>query len=494
MISTQASMKKTGNQRSGAVMVLFLLILPAMLGLLALIVDGGVVMSNHRKLQSLSDSIATSVANRMTRGATNSQCLDVASRIQDNSYPESFPVIWNGGTFNTINNPPLTGPYAGNRKFVEVIVSAPFPGFFSGIFQSGVGAVIKARSVAGMESHVTGEGVITLDPCLRPGLEVSGGSELIVAGAVISNSGGAGFDQNNYWVDMGIQQYGTSVSNNGTLKAELALIRGGVDTVDNFQNIEANGPNPLYANVRSIFPDPYSDLPIPVPSNTPSITNWKTKRNVAFSTGDVATLNPGIYEDIRITGSPVVRFNPGVYILSPKTPNQGLRINGSPIVSGENVLFYFTGSNYLDRSPGYFDILDGAVDGPLPPLNLTGCDLPSPPDEHFKSVNFATLDLNLNSGSVNFTGIQNTSSPFHNFLFFQRRRNTKTAQIQANAGSDIFFKGSIYAKWAHFKVAGAGVYQSQFTVGTMTVTGGGQVIIEKYDRNFNMASFIYLVE
>ena len=55
-------------------------------------------------------------------------------------------------------------------------------------------------------------------------------------------------------------------------------------------------------------------------------------------------------------------------------------------------------------------------------------------------------------------------------------------------------KGSIYAKWAWFKVAGAGVYQSQFTVGTMTVTGGGQVIIEKYDRNFNMAGFIYLVE
>ena len=158
-------------------------------------------------------------------------------------------------------------------------------------------------------------------------------------------------------------------------------------------------------------------------------------------------------------------------------------------------MFYFTGSNYLDQSPGYYDNLDGAVDGPLPPSNGTVCGtLPSPPDSNFKTVSFATLDLNLNSGSVNFTGVQNASSVYNNFLFFQRRRNTNTAQIQANAGSSVFFKGSIYAKWALFKVAGAGVYQSQFTVGSMTVTGGGQVLIEKYDRNFKMAGFIYLVE
>jgi hypothetical protein len=43
-------------------------------------------------------------------------------------------------------------------------------------------------------------------------------------------------------------------------------------------------------------------------------------------------------------------------------------------------------------------------------------------------------------------------------------------------------------------VAGAGRFESQFTVGSLVVTGGGQVIIEKYGRNFNMAGFIYLVE
>lgn len=488
------SSKLNHKNRSGAVMILFVLILPSMLGLLALIVDGGIVMSNHRKLQSLSDSLAVTVANRMIRGATPAQCLAQAESIRNTVYPASHSLVWNGGTVNAINNPPTSGPFIGNRKYVEIIVSAPFPGLLSGIFQSGTGALIKSRSVAGMESHVTGEGVITLDPCIRPGLEVSGGSLLNVAGAVISNSGGAGYDQTNYWVDMGLQQYGASVANNGTLKAEMVLIRGGVDTVNNFQNTDAAGPNPLYANVRSIFPDPYRDLQIPIPANTPSITNWQVKQTAAFTTGDVKTLSPGIYADISINGTANVTFNPGVYILSPKTPNQGLRINGSPTVKGQNVMFYFTGSNYLDNSPGYWDIMDGSVDGPLPPESLAGCSLTPPPDAKFNNVNFATLDLNLTSGSVNFTGIQNTASQFNNFLFIQRRRNTNTAQIQASAGSQVFFRGSIYAKWAHFKVSGAGVYQSQFTVGSMTVTGGGQVIIEKYERNFQMAGFIYLVE
>lgn len=482
-------------KRNGIAMVLFTLILPCLVGLLALVVDGGLAMSHQRKLQSMADAMASSVANRYIRGSTQAQCLSAAELIRATTFAGSNPIGWNAGLTNSINNPPMTGPFAGNNQFIEVIATAPYPGLISGIFKSSASHQIKARAVAGMESHVTGEGVITLDPCLRPGLEVSGGSQLVVAGAVISNSGGAGYDQNNYWTNLGIQQYGVSVSNNGTMKSELTLVRGGVDSVANFQNYVANGPNPLYANVRSIFPDPYRTLPVPNQSNTPSITNWKTKLKVAYSTGQTAILNPGIYEDISITGSANVTFSPGMYILSPKTPNQGLRINGSPTVNGTNVMFYFTGSNYLDESPGYYDSLDGAVDGPLPPANGTVCGtLPTPPDSNFRSVNFATLDLNLNSGSVNFTGIQNTSSVYNNFLFFQRRRNTNTAQIQANAGSSVFFKGSIYAKWALFKVAGAGVYQSQFTVGTMTVTGGGEVLIEKYDRNFKMAGFIYLVE
>jgi hypothetical protein len=479
------------NPNRGVVVVLFALILPCMIGLMALIVDGGIVMSSHRKLQNASDTVALSVANRFFRGVSQSDCLTYAQELRTTNFSSSSPVSWNRGTIDTINNPPLTGPYAGNPKFIEVVLSAPFPRVFSGVFGTG-NHRFTARSVAGMESHVTGEGVITIDPCINPGLSISGGSQLIVEGAVICNSGGAGYDQNNFWVNLGIQQYGVSVSSNGTLKSEMALIRGGVDNVNYFQNYVSESPNPLYANIRSIFPDPYRNMPVPTKTNTASITDWKNKKSASIGTGQTVTLTPGIYEDISITGSPNVTFSPGTYIFSPKTPNQGLRINGSPTVTGNNVLFYFTGSNYLDVSPGYWDTLDGALDGPLSTGN--SCTLPTAPDTNFNKVNFATLDINLNDATASFTGIQDAASPFNNFLFFHRRRNTTNVQIQSNAGSSVFLKGSIYAKWANFKVAGAGRFESQFTVGSLVVTGGGQVIIEKYGRNFNMAGFIYLVE
>ena len=366
------SKNRTLHGQRAFVMLLVGLAMPCIIGLLALIVDGGLAMNNKRRLQNVADSIATSVANRLVRGSTSSQCITAANAIRNVSYPTSNSFTWNAGINNSINNPPQSGPYAGNSKFIEVIISAPYPGILSSIFKSGTRNYISARAVAGMESHVTGEGVITLDPCLRPGLEVSGGSQLIVAGAVICNSGGAGYDQNNYWTDLGIQQYAASVANNGTMKCELALVRGGVDTVANFQNYTAGAPNPLYANIRSIFPDPYRTLPVPSQANSPSITSWRTSKKVAYSTGQTATLTPGIYEDISITGSANITFSPGTYIMVPKTPNQGLRINGSPTVKGTNVFFYFTGSNYLDTSPGYWDNLDGAVDGPLPPANGAG--------------------------------------------------------------------------------------------------------------------------
>ena len=63
---------------------------------------------------------------------------------------------------------------------------------------------------------------------------------------------------------------------------------------------------------------------------------------------EVRTFSPGVYEDIFISGGAVVEFQPGIYIFAPTKPQQGLRINGDPTVTGLEVMFYFTGTNYLD--------------------------------------------------------------------------------------------------------------------------------------------------
>ena len=69
------------NNRNAFVMLLFGLVMPCIIGMLALIVDGGLAMNNQRRLQNIADSIATSVANRYVRGSTSAQCIAAANEI-----------------------------------------------------------------------------------------------------------------------------------------------------------------------------------------------------------------------------------------------------------------------------------------------------------------------------------------------------------------------------------------------------------------------------
>ena len=212
--------------------------------------------------------------------------------------------------------------------------------------------------------------------------------------------------------------------------------------------------------------------------------------------GQSKTLTPGVYEDISISSGATVTFNPGVYIISPTKNNQGFKMSGGSNVTGNGVMFYITGSNYLVNSPGYWDAQDdaqNALDGPLPPTN-GAMQLPSAPDPNFNSIKFANFDANANGGNVNLTGITDSASPYNGILFFQRRRNTNEAQIQSNAGTGVNYNGIFYAKWANFKLSGGGIYNSQFVVGSMSMSGQADITIRAGGRHLQNAKQVFLVE
>jgi hypothetical protein len=250
-----------------------------------------------------------------------------------------------------------------------------------------------------------------------------------------------------------------------------------------------NNPSPLFARYP-VNPDPLRELPVPMQSNVTSITNWTNLGSVSVGNNDTVTLNPGIYTDIRIQGG-TVTFNPGVYILSPSGPNQGLLINGGN-VTGIGVMFYITGSNYLHTSPGYWDNLDGHLDGPLPPTNGT-----IPADTFNGKVNYAGLDVAGGTGNVRLVGMPfATDNPDDKILFFQRRRNTTGASISGSgSGGRIFdIDGTIYGKWAHFALSGGGTYDAQFIVGSLTLAGGASMTINGTGINRGRANHVFLVE
>jgi hypothetical protein len=54
--------------------------------------------------------------------------------------------------------------------------------------------------------------------------------------------------------------------------------------------------------------------------------------------------------------------------------------------------------------------------------------------------------------------------------------------------------GMIYAKWANFHLAGGGMYNAQFVVGSMIVDGGATLTINAAGKNFGRANQVFLVE
>ena len=49
-----------------------------------------------------------------------------------------------------------------------------------------------------------------------------------------------------------------------------------------------------------------------------------------------------------------------------------------------------------------------------------------------------------------------------------------SAEIQGDSSSGLL-TGTIYAKWAHFKISGKGTYDAQFVIGSLNVPGQGDV-------------------
>lgn len=471
-------------------MVLFALVLVALLGMVGLVIDGGLMMAMNRRTQNAADSGALAAALNMMRGGNAAGATtDATTFVQTHNGLADATV--------TVNIPPTSGPFAGQYRYAEVIVTKPIDTIFVQLLGLNQNHQVVARAVAGYEAVASGEGMIALDPHARPGVDVNGGATLRIDGAITVNSGMAGLDQYGAVVDWGgefSQQYGMTTLNGSIMQARHIQLRGGVDTPTNYQPYVAGDPNPLFARAQ-VGPDPLRDLPVPRPSNTPSITNWTRQPPVVVPSGVHRVLTPGVYEDIQINQGGTLNFSPGVYVFSPTQAGQGLRSLGNNTITGFGILFYMAGSNYLDVSPGHWDTLDdtqAALDGPLPPTNAFA--VPGSTDPNPDQVHFAILDFNATGSNVMLKGLIAPGTVFNDMIYFQRRRNMTSPSIQGVAGVNVNFLGTIYAKWGHFRLTGSGIYYSQFIVARMTVTGSAPVTIYGTGRNFGSANQVFLVE
>lgn len=488
--------------------MLVALLMPCFFGFFALTIDIGQAMETRRLLQATADAVAISVTQRANRGFTPTQQLTQANVIRAFNLSSSNVLGWNLGTIDTINNPPLSGPYAGNSNFYEVIVSANIQGIFAPIVGFIGPSRVTARAVSGLDNDDEIESILALDPCADSGISMSGNSTLRIDGAILTNSGRGGVDQFGNTVNLNLSGYGISLGSNNAIRARKISVRGGVISsgIGSISNYSSGGPNPLIANLRRVLPDPLATLPIPNASNTtPAGTtaiptaDWSKAANqrttVSVTNGQNRTISPGIYGDISVNPGGRLTLNPGVYIIAPSGSNTGFRINGS--VTGSNVMIYMTSSNFGGNSPGAKDIADGPLNSTVVNPTDNSCKFtPENSSEGGASFSWFSITSGGSNNNVSLTGITDPSSPFYRLVVFQRRRNQNDLVVSPGSGASCSISGIVYAKWAAFSVGGNGVTNISYplAVSRFALSGGGQLNITATDVGWQTSQSPYLVE
>ena len=309
------SQKHSSSQRRGNVAVMTAVGLVAMMGVVALSLDGGAMFAERRHSQSASDAAALAAASELFENywllsgedyfnTAKNSALDVA---KDNGYA-------NDGITSTVtvNVPPTSGFYKDKRGYAEVIIESKFKRGFSAIFGGG-DISIKSRAVAVGTPIAADVGILVLDPDMRSALNSQGSGTTDVNGTpVIVNS---------------THSEATVVGGGGFLKADKFFLTGSYVVNGSGGSLEGK----LYLN-RPPTPDPLADLPPPDP-NKLIIRSFK---KIQYTSGSM-TLEPGVYTGgINVSGTGNLTLKPGIYYMD----GGGFSFSGQGSLYGPEVMVY----------------------------------------------------------------------------------------------------------------------------------------------------------
>lgn len=295
---------KIKDSRSGGVLVFTAIATPVLLGFAGLAIDVTLWHTQQQVIQTAADIGAVAGAAEIVGdGDGGSVSINDAA---------GFAIVANLGAAQpgdvvTINNPPLSGAFAGDDEAVEVILARPATMFLTAMFMTET-PTIDVRAVARVE--LKDSCIWTLDPSSMAAVKVTGTAEVNLDCTVRINSNNSN----------ALKQNGS-----GCLTAKGFEVAGGFSA-------SCIGPTP--STDAGSFDDPLAPLPSPDFSGC----DYPTPTNISTGT---ATLSPGVYcESISISSDELVTFEPGIYIID----GAGISITGQANIIGDGVTFFFTGS------------------------------------------------------------------------------------------------------------------------------------------------------
>ncbi len=450
--------------RRGMVTVQLALALTALMGVVSIVADGGILLAQRRHAQATADAAALAAAadlyeNFNTNGGVDggSASTSALATASANGYKNDAVAAdgtGNAATTSTVvvqmyPNNYLGGPNAGTavpKGYAEATVTYYQGRGFSAVFGSGT-IPISARAVArGTWYAASSAGLILLDRSASKALDITGNGNLAVS------SGGIIVDSNS----------STAVFNNGngTITATYANVTGNVKNPSGVQT----SPGTLSTGVAA-SPDPLASIPEPTLTFPSTLTAGTITSTSNGNGGKQYTLSPGIYGSGGTTlpnfgSNDTIIFqqasagNSGIYYLASGGFNfSGLSVQMAPGTGG--LMFYNAGTTSSD------------------------------------SFN---LSVSSNSTASNMSPL--TSGIYQGISYFQNRLGTQGLSLAGNGTATLTISGTYYAVGGTLTLTGNGnsTFGSQVIVDQMKLSGNGASITSYNSNSVGMTRAMSLVE
>jgi len=408
--------------RDGKVAVLVAVMLPTVLiPLLALGVDGGLLMNDRRRIQAAVDSAALSAAAQLYRDNVNHNRTSTQPPNTAGAHSAALDAL-DQHDFSSDNcdvrtvNIPATSTndrINGEPGTVEVVVTYLQPRAFSRLWGTS-DLPVTARAVARVRNFSQGNGILLLEETDDRALYGRGGGQLIVneGGVVVNSTGG---------------QAAQTDGSTTILAATSFDVTGNYSGDQFFQTpYPAAGSAVPYTGSVPV-PDPLRNVPEPNPSDY----ELRSAPPNSGPSGSVITLQPGRYTSrLFYDGPRTIALEPGIYYLE-----AGIGLQGQVQLVGAGVMIYNAGS---------------------------GSD-----------------NINL-GGQGQWWLTPPTSGPYAGISIFQSRNTASqetTNILRGNGGAAV--QGTIYAPTTKVRLTGGGTQTlgSQFIARTLETDGTGSFTI-----------------
>ena len=304
-------MLRKSAKRRATIAVLVAISMIAILGIVAIALDGGLLLDNHRHVQAAADAAALAAADDLFKNWQTNNGHDPSGKAQASALSTAAANGYNNDGVTsvvTVNIPPKSGSFVGKWGYAEVIIQFNQKRNFSGIFGSGDLPVTSRAVASGNPGNI---GILILDPHLQGALEIRGNVDIQNNGQLYSNS------DNTTPNDAASQGATGSVF----VGPGITVTAGGINV---FNSLVSDGTvNYTNGGGLSYYTTPMTDPLASIPEPTTSgLTQYN---NVTFNSG--GTLHPGVYNNITVNGG-TVTMQPGLYYIS---SGGSLNVNGGTL-------------------------------------------------------------------------------------------------------------------------------------------------------------------